>query len=329
MTAHRSSGRRSSVAIHYIGLTRRIVSAERTGAADTQLGLVLTFVAGATNAGGFLAIGQYTSHMSGIFSAMADHLALGAVGLVLVGLGALLAFMAGAACSAMLINWGRRSGRGSCLLSLRGEAIGIRRPTYPDRDQGQACAALSATGIIAFAGIGPASGEAEINRPFTAQLPQRLCVGAVPAVSQGHLSEVEIPSATGNDRTFRAGHAHVAHQRGLLEPDPFGVEGEGPHQPRQLRTSLGAPRHEAGHHVLRNPDIAGQCLPLVRFEGIEFVRPYPVQSPLPDRRCQTHGRLHAAGRVCPRPQVPTLLQRKQTTFLPAQAATRGPVNTFQ
>jgi uncharacterized membrane protein YoaK (UPF0700 family) len=51
--------------------------------------------------------------MSGIFSAMADHLALGAVGLVLLGLGALLAFMAGAACSAMLINWGRRSGRGS------------------------------------------------------------------------------------------------------------------------------------------------------------------------------------------------------------------------
>lgn len=113
MTAHRLSGRRSSVAVHYIGLTRRIVSAERTGAADTQLGLVLTFVAGATNAGGFLALGQYTSHMSGIFSAVADNLALGAVGLVLIGLAALSAFVAGAACSALLINWGRRSGRGS------------------------------------------------------------------------------------------------------------------------------------------------------------------------------------------------------------------------
>jgi uncharacterized membrane protein YoaK (UPF0700 family) len=101
------------VAVHYIGLTRRIVSAERTGAADTQLGLVLAFVAGATNAGSFLAIGQYTSHMSGIFSAIADHLALGAFGLVLVGLGTLFAFTAGAACSAMLINWGSRSGRGS------------------------------------------------------------------------------------------------------------------------------------------------------------------------------------------------------------------------
>jgi hypothetical protein len=77
MTAHRTSRRRSGVAVHYIGLTRRIVSAERTGAADTQLGLVLTLVEGATNAGGFLAIGQYTAHMSGIFFAIADHLALG------------------------------------------------------------------------------------------------------------------------------------------------------------------------------------------------------------------------------------------------------------
>jgi hypothetical protein len=103
--------------------TRRIDSVDRTGAADTQLGMVLTFVAGATNAGGFLAIGQYPSHMSGILSAMADHLALGAVGLVLVGLGALFAFMAGAACSAMLINWGRpASWRPACSQATRGSA---------------------------------------------------------------------------------------------------------------------------------------------------------------------------------------------------------------
>ncbi|GAB7541934.1 hypothetical protein CS8_015970 [Cupriavidus sp. 8B] len=65
-------------------------------------------MAGATNAGGFLAVQQYTSHMSGIVSAMADNLALGSVGLILDGLGALLSFLAGAACSAILINWGRR-----------------------------------------------------------------------------------------------------------------------------------------------------------------------------------------------------------------------------
>jgi uncharacterized membrane protein YoaK (UPF0700 family) len=103
--------RKSSLAARYIGSAQRVVAAERSGAADTQLGMVLTFVAGAANAGGFLAIGQYTSHMSGIFSALADNLVLGAFGLMLAGLGALLLFVAGAACSAILINWGRRRNR--------------------------------------------------------------------------------------------------------------------------------------------------------------------------------------------------------------------------
>jgi uncharacterized membrane protein YoaK (UPF0700 family) len=102
--------RKSSLAARYIGSARRVVAAERSGAADAQLGMVLTFVAGAVNAGGFLAVGQYTSHMSGIFSALADNLVLGALGLVVTGLGALLLFVAGSACSAILINWGRRCG---------------------------------------------------------------------------------------------------------------------------------------------------------------------------------------------------------------------------
>ena len=103
--------RKGSLAARYIGSAQRVVAAERSGAADTQLGMVLTFVAGAANAGGFLAVGQYTSHMSGIFSALADNLVLGGVGLVAAGLAALLLFIAGAACSAILINWGRRRNR--------------------------------------------------------------------------------------------------------------------------------------------------------------------------------------------------------------------------
>ena len=55
-----------------------------------------------------MAVKQYTSHMSGIVSAMADNLALGEVGWTAVGLSALLAFLAGAACTAVLVNWGRR-----------------------------------------------------------------------------------------------------------------------------------------------------------------------------------------------------------------------------
>lgn len=91
-----------------VAYLRNLTGKERRPGADRQLAYYLAFVAGAVNAGGFLAVKQYTSHMSGILSAMADDLALGSLGLMLDGLGALLAFVAGAACSAILINWGRR-----------------------------------------------------------------------------------------------------------------------------------------------------------------------------------------------------------------------------
>ena len=87
---------------------RFLIGRQRSTAANRQLGLVLAFVAGAINAGGFLAVQQYTSHMTGIVSAMADHLALGEFQAYLTGLGALLSFMSGAACSAILVNFGRQ-----------------------------------------------------------------------------------------------------------------------------------------------------------------------------------------------------------------------------
>ncbi len=96
-----------------IEAVKSIAASERTGSADTLLGMSLTFTAGAINAGGFLAIGQYTSHMSGILSSMADNLALGGINLVLFGLAAFVPFVTGAACSAILINWGRRHRLGS------------------------------------------------------------------------------------------------------------------------------------------------------------------------------------------------------------------------
>ena len=40
---------------------------------------------------------------------MADDLALGDINLLIAGFGAMLAFLVGAACTAMLVNWGRRS----------------------------------------------------------------------------------------------------------------------------------------------------------------------------------------------------------------------------
>jgi uncharacterized membrane protein YoaK (UPF0700 family) len=87
---------------------RALVDRERSDRSNRHLAGFLAFIAGAVNAGGFLAVRQYTSHMSGIVSAMADNVALGDVALILDGAGALLSFILGAAASAMLINWARR-----------------------------------------------------------------------------------------------------------------------------------------------------------------------------------------------------------------------------
>lgn len=91
-----------------IDYARRLTSRDRTAESNRHLGFVLAFVAGATNAGAFLAVRQYTSHMTGIVSSMADNLALGDLGSVLAGLGGLLSFLAGAATSAIMVNYSRR-----------------------------------------------------------------------------------------------------------------------------------------------------------------------------------------------------------------------------
>ncbi len=80
----------------------------RTLQTNARLGAVLAFVAGATNAGGFLAVGTYTSHMTGVVSALADHLVLGNLALAAASLGALAAFLLGAMTTAWLVNWGLR-----------------------------------------------------------------------------------------------------------------------------------------------------------------------------------------------------------------------------
>jgi len=87
---------------------RRLTGRQRSAAANRQLGCVLAFVAGAINAGGFLAIGHYTSHMTGVLSSMADNLVLGQGALVLAALAAVTAFVAGAATTALLVNFARR-----------------------------------------------------------------------------------------------------------------------------------------------------------------------------------------------------------------------------
>ncbi|GBH24390.1 YoaK family protein [Burkholderia vietnamiensis] len=100
---------------YFLSLTGK----HRSAPANRQLGFSLAFVAGAANAGGYLAVKQYTSHMSGIVSAIADQTALGDIPPALAGVSSLASFLVGPGCSAILVNWGRRRGlRGQFVLPL-------------------------------------------------------------------------------------------------------------------------------------------------------------------------------------------------------------------
>jgi uncharacterized membrane protein YoaK (UPF0700 family) len=91
-----------------IPLLRGWTTVLRTAQNNIRLGMTLCFVAGATNAGGFLAVGQYTSHMTGVLSSVADNLILGQFALALAGVAALVAFVCGAMTTAWMVNWGLR-----------------------------------------------------------------------------------------------------------------------------------------------------------------------------------------------------------------------------
>ena len=87
-----------------VGLTTK----RRTRRANRQLGGLLACVAGAVNAGGFLAVGRYTSHMTGIVSSVADNVVLGNLTLVIAGIAFVGAFVAGAVTTTVQISWARR-----------------------------------------------------------------------------------------------------------------------------------------------------------------------------------------------------------------------------
>jgi uncharacterized membrane protein YoaK (UPF0700 family) len=91
-----------------IQFIQRLTSTERSHRTNVQLGAYMAFVAGAVNAGGFLAIARYTSHMSGIISAIGDDFALNDLISVIGGTTLLLSFLFGAATTAIIVNWGHR-----------------------------------------------------------------------------------------------------------------------------------------------------------------------------------------------------------------------------
>lgn len=108
------------MAIAYLA---NLTARPRSARADLHLGVVLAFVAGALNAGGFLAIGQYTSHITGMVSALADQLVLGQLALAGIAAISWMAFASGAAATAIMVNYLRRRGaRNLYALPLLAEA---------------------------------------------------------------------------------------------------------------------------------------------------------------------------------------------------------------
>ncbi|HJV79810.1 YoaK family protein [Noviherbaspirillum sp.] len=86
-----------------------LTAPERSARANLHLGVSLAFVAGALNAGGFLAIGQYTSHMTGMLSTAADFFVLGNLEVVGTAFLSVLSFAGGAASTAIMVNYSKRN----------------------------------------------------------------------------------------------------------------------------------------------------------------------------------------------------------------------------
>jgi uncharacterized membrane protein YoaK (UPF0700 family) len=91
----------------WLHLTDKQPDRARQAVANQQLGWLLAGVAGAINAGGFFAVAQYTSHMTGLVSTIADHLILGSYVVCGLGVVGLLAFWIGAVCTTLLIHLAR------------------------------------------------------------------------------------------------------------------------------------------------------------------------------------------------------------------------------
>ncbi|MEJ0100279.1 MAG: YoaK family protein [Pseudomonadota bacterium] len=89
---------------------RALTFSERTRTSNWRLGAFLAFVAGAVNAGGFLVVQRYVSHMTGIVSSIGNDWAAGRAHLALVAIMLLLLFLSGAFSTSVLVNWARRRG---------------------------------------------------------------------------------------------------------------------------------------------------------------------------------------------------------------------------
>ncbi|MES2207359.1 MAG: YoaK family protein [Pseudomonadota bacterium] len=94
-------------------LMKRLAGNHRTQMLNRTLGGALAFVAGLMNAGGFLVLRQYTSHMTGTLSSIADMAFLNEWDVVYKGIGVILCFILGSMFTTICIILGRDSQRHS------------------------------------------------------------------------------------------------------------------------------------------------------------------------------------------------------------------------
>ncbi|MCI5041426.1 MAG: DUF1275 domain-containing protein [Donghicola eburneus] len=100
------------------------VGSARTETIDLVLAGVLSSVAGALNAVGFLVAGSFTANMTGNISAMADQAAVGAFGVAASFGGLVVAFVLGALSAALAVMAGERRGvRSVYALVIVAEAV--------------------------------------------------------------------------------------------------------------------------------------------------------------------------------------------------------------
>jgi uncharacterized membrane protein YoaK (UPF0700 family) len=99
---------KSGVFLRSQRMARTLAGHRRSRKRDFVLATMLAAIAGAANAGGFFALGKYTSHMTGYISQLADGLAVLDFPVAFVSVLAIGAFTSGAAFSTILINWARQ-----------------------------------------------------------------------------------------------------------------------------------------------------------------------------------------------------------------------------
>lgn len=103
---------------------RRLAGNDRTQLLNRTLGAVLALVAGMMNAGGFLILRQYTSHMTGTVSSLADMAFLKDWSMLFRGCGVLIFFILGAMFTTLMVVIGKHHDRHSqYALPLSIEAI--------------------------------------------------------------------------------------------------------------------------------------------------------------------------------------------------------------